>query len=177
MVFAAICLAMSLAIVSAAGANEQPLYQDVKANENKIHIKSDKMVANRGENSAEFRGHVRASRGAMVITCERLKLFFKSDAMADGQPSASNNAIERVTAKEHVKVTMNDRLAFADEAEYWLASGDIKLTGTPVKVTQGNTSFTGHEIVMKSNGEIIGLPDEGGQVEVMVFPGAEPSIE
>jgi len=68
---------------------------------------------------------------------------------------------------------MDDRLAFADQAEYLLASGDMTLTGSPVKVSAGNTYISGHRITMGPDGQITVLPGKGGQVEAMVFPESE----
>lgn len=157
-------------LIPLVGADERPLYQDIASDENKVHITSDTLTASSNENMAEFKGHVRATRGNMVITCERLKLFFKQGAMIENGTSQGSNSIERILAKKNVKIKMDDRLAFADQAEYFLASGDIILTGEPVKVSAGNTFINGHRITMASDGKITVLPGKGGQVEAMVFP-------
>lgn len=158
-------------------ADERPLYQDISAEEKKIRINADELTANSTKNIAKFKGNVRAIRGNMVITCDQLKLYFKQGALAENGNTPGNNSIERILAKTNVKIKMDDRLAFADEAEYLLSSGDIILTGAPVKVSAGNTYITGHRITMAQDGKIIVLPDKGGQVEAMVFPESETSIQ
>lgn len=166
----ALALAGTLFSNTSTSADERPLYQDISSDENKIHITSDSLTASSNENLAEFTGHVRATQGNMVITCEHLKLFFKQGTMVENGTNPGNNSIERILAKKNVKIKMDDRLAFADQAEYYLASGDITLTGTPVKVSAGNTYISGHRITMASDGKITVLPGKGGQVEAMVFP-------
>ena len=163
---------MTIGLISTPMVNgdEQPLYRDIQSDDNKIHIKSDMLVASSDKNLAEFKGHVRATRGNMVITCERLKLFFKQGTIAESGSNPSNNSIERIVAKENVKIRMDDRLAFADHAEYTLSSGDIILTGDPVKVSSGNTFITGHKITLSSDGRINVQPTPGKQVEAVLYP-------
>ncbi len=168
---------VGIAVSFYAEADERPLYKDISAEENKIRINSDTLTANSNKNMAEFRGNVRAIRGDMVITCDRLKLFFKQGAMTENGNPPGNNSIERILAKTNVKIKMEDRLAFADEAEYQLSTGDIILTGKPVKVSAGNTYITGHRITMAQDGKITVLPGKGGQVEAMVFPEPEATTQ
>ena len=167
---AVICLTIGFISAPVIYADEQPLYRDIQSDDNKIHIKSDTLVASSNKNVAEFKGHVRATRGNMVITCERLNLFFKQGAMAESGSNPGNNSIERIVAKENVKIRMDDRLAFADRAEYTLSNGDIILTGDPVKVSSGNTFIPGHKITLSSDGRINVQPPPGKQVEAVLYP-------
>ncbi len=164
------CLTIGLASAPVINADEQPLYRDIQSDDNKIHIKSDMLVASSNKNLAEFKGHVRVTRGNMVITCERLKLFYKRGAMAESSSNPGGNSIERIVAKENVKIRMDDRLAFADHAEYMLSSGDIILTGDPVKVSSGNTFITGYKITLSPDGRINVQPSPGKQVEAVLYP-------
>ena len=173
MILAVICLTIGLISAPALNADEQPLYRDIQSDDHKIHIKSDALVASNDENLAEFTGRVRATRGTMVITCERLKLFFKQGAMAENGSNPGSSSIERIEAKKNVKIKMDDRLAFADQAEYTLSNGDIILTGDPVKVSSGNTFITGNKITMGSDGRIHVQPTPGKQVEAILYPKTE----
>lgn len=170
MVLGIIGLTIGLISVPAVDADEQPLYRDIQSDQKKIHIKSDKLIANSAKNIAEFIGNVRATRGTMVITCKRMNLFFKEGSMAESGTSPDNSSIERIVAKHNVKIRMDDRLAFSDIAEYTLSTGDIILTGDPAKVYSGNTFITGHKITLTSDNRINVLPIPGKQVEAVLYP-------
>lgn len=151
-------------------ADENPLYSDIHSEDDKIHIKSDTLVASSTENLAEFKGHVRATQGNMVITCEQLKLFFKKGALAQGESNPGNNSIERIIATENVKIRLDNRVAFAEHAEYTLSSEKIILTGNPAKVSSGNTFITGHKIILWLDGRIQVERNKGEQVEAIIYP-------
>ncbi len=156
--------------IQAAGADENPLYSNIHSEKDKIQIKSDTLVANSTKNTAEFKGHVRAVQGDTVITCQRLKLFFKKGSLVEGQSSPGDNSIERIIAMESVKIRMDNRVAFAKRAEYRLVDKKIILTGTPAKVSSGNTFITGNKIVMWTDGQIHVERNEGEQVEAIIYP-------
>lgn len=162
-------LAIGLMGVPTVSADEEPLFLDIQSDANKIHIQSDKLIANSDKNIAEFIGNVRATRGTTVITCKQLNLYFKEGSMADSGASPDNSSIERIIAKDNVKIRMDDRLAFSDIAEYMLSTGDIILTGTPAKVYSGNTFITGHKITMTSDNQINVQPAPGEQVEAVLY--------
>ena len=157
-------------------ADENPLYSDIRSDDNKIQIKSDTLVAT--EKMSEFKGHVRATQGDTVITCEQLKLFFKKGALDQGESTPGNSSIERIIATHNVKIRMENRVAFAARAEYTLATEEIILTGSPAKVSSGNTLITGQKIILWMDGRIKvdgkeGDQKEGGQVEVIFYPEKE----
>ncbi len=151
--------------------DENPLYSDIHSEDNKVHIKSDLLIASSTENMAEFKGHVRATQGNTVITCEQLKLFFKKGALAEGGSNPGDNSIERIIATENVKIRMDNRVAFAQHAEYTLTNKKIILTGTPAKVSSGNTFIIGTKITMWLDGRIQVEGKKGGdQVESIIYP-------
>jgi lipopolysaccharide transport protein LptA len=150
------------------GADEIPLYSDIHSDDDKIQIKSDTLVAT--EKMSEFKGHVRATQGDTVITCEQLKLFFKKGALDKGESTPGDSSIERIIAIENVKIRMENRVAFAARAEYTLATEEIILTGTPAKVSSGNTLITGQKIILWLDGKIQVERKEGDQVEVLIYP-------
>jgi len=151
-------------------ADENPLYSDIHSEENKIHIKSDSLVADSSKNMAEFIGHVRATQGDTIITCKNLKVFLKKGAMAEGEASPGNDSIEKIIATTNVKIRMENRVAFASHAIYQLSSEKIILTGAPAKVSSGNTFITGSKIIMWMDGRIKVESKKGEQVESFFYP-------
>jgi lipopolysaccharide export system protein LptA len=151
-------------------ADEYPLYSNIHAEDNKVHIKSDILIASSTENLAEFKGHVRATQGSTVITCEQLKLFFKKGTLTEGKSNPGDNSIERIIATDNVKIRMENRVAFAEHAEYTLSNEKIILTGNPAKVSSGNTFITGNKITMWLDGRIQVEGKKGDQVESIIYP-------
>ncbi len=78
------------------------------------------------EKRVTFDGHVRATRGEVVLTAERMELWWAGDK------------VDRVVATGGVEVRRGDRLATAGRAELAVATGRIDLRDHPTVLEAGN---------------------------------------
>jgi lipopolysaccharide export system protein LptA len=93
-----------------------------------IAVTAESLTVLPGARSAQFRGRVTATRGALVITC----------AEADAEYEASSRKIEKLTLRGAVDVREGDRRAQGEQAFYDAASDTVTLTGKPrVEIESG----------------------------------------
>ncbi|MEA3415084.1 MAG: lipopolysaccharide transport periplasmic protein LptA [Thermodesulfobacteriota bacterium] len=115
---------------------------------NKIHITSDKLIADNEAMLAEFIGNVVAIRGTDVITADRLKIFYKKGVDKKEKPAAGEEMIKKIVANGNVVIKFDDKVARAQQAVYTAKTGIIVLTGPNSKVTSGNNFISGEKITM-----------------------------
>ena len=121
--------------------------EDLKENK-KIHITSDRLVADNQAMFAEFIGNVVATRGTDVITADRLKIFYKKGVDKKEKPAAGEEMIKKIVANGNVVIKFDDKVAVAQQAVYTAETGIIVLTGPNSKVTSGNNFISGEKITM-----------------------------
>jgi len=92
---------------------------------------------------AHFEGQVRASRGPLALSCERLEARYDSD----GQ-------LVSALATGDVVVTRAEWRAAADRAELAVATGAVTLTGSPT-VTNGAHALRGERILLYVDREAV----------------------
>ena len=120
-----------------------------------IQIIADKLVTNNAEKFAEFVGDVRASQGNLVITSERLRIYYRDDPGASQGQTGSRESIERVVASGNVQVASEKYKARADQAEYDLDTQVFVLSGENTTVTSGKNILTGSKITLyRKDGQI-----------------------
>ena len=128
-----------------------------------IQITADELVSRIKDNFAEFSGNVEAVQGDFVIRSDRLRIHYRR---AGGQPAldpTGNDAIERIEAIGHVRITSGTRQARTELAEYLVDEGLVVLKGENSTVTDGNNSIRGS--VIKLNRLDGKISVEGGPTE------------
>jgi lipopolysaccharide export system protein LptA len=94
------------------------------------------LITNNTEKFAEFVGDVRASQGNLVITSDRLRIYYRDDPDRNKDQTGSQESIERVVANGNVQVSTEKYKAQTDQAEYDLDTQVFVLIGensTPQK--------------------------------------------
>lgn len=100
-----------------------------------VHVTCDDMVVQNKQQTARCEGHVRATRLALTLTCDRSLAHYD----ADGR-------IVDLTCLGNVKVVEVDRVATGDKGVYVEADRVITLTGHAV-VRQRDDVLTGEPIL------------------------------
>ncbi len=114
----------------------------------KIHITSDRLVADNEAMLAEFTGNVVATRETDVITADRLKIFYKKGVNKKEKPAAGEEMIKKIVANGNVVIKFDDKVAMAQQAVYTAETGIIVLTGPNSKVTSGDNFISGEKITL-----------------------------
>ena len=136
-----------------------------------IQIIADKLVTNNAEKFAEFVGDVRASQGNLVITSERLRIYYRHDPGADKDRTGSRESIKRVVASGNVQVESEKYRARADRAEYDLDTQVFVLSGENSTVTSGKNILTGSKITLyQKDGQIKVESGRQERVKAVFYP-------
>lgn len=109
-------------------------------------ITADRLDVDSETRTAEFSGNVRAIQENMVITADRLKIFFRNKGSGDKRLAADEASIETIVASSKVTITFDDRIATADQAIYRADEKVLVLSGDNPRVIIGDNSITGTTI-------------------------------
>jgi len=152
--------------VPAAGSAENPLPDK----EQELVITADRLDADVNENYSEFSGNVKAVQGDTVITADRIRIYFKSSRNSSGQLGVGEDAVEKITARGHVKINTGEMTALTSEASYISASRLIVLSGPGSTVKSGKNSITGSSITLdRASGRITVENSAENQVRALFF--------
>ena len=136
-----------------------------------IQIIADKMVTNNAEKFADFIGDVRASQGNLVITSERLRIYYRAEPGADKGQTGSRESIERFVASGNVQVASERYKARADQAEYDLDTKVFVLSGENSTVTSGKNILTGSKITLyRKDGQLKVESSQQKRVKAVFYP-------
>ena len=136
-----------------------------------IHIVADKLITNSTEKFAEFVGDVQASQGNLVITSERLRIYYRDDPDRNKNQTGGQESIKRIIASGNVQVSFEEYNAKSDQAEYDLDTQVLVLTGENSTMRSGKNILTGSKIsVDRKNGQIKveGIPHQ--RVKAVFYP-------
>ncbi len=152
--------------VPATGSAENPLPDK----EQELVITADRLDADVNENYSEFSGNVKAVQGDTVITADRIRIYFKSSRNSSGQLGVGEDAVEKITARGHVKINTGEMTALTSEASYISASRLIVLSGPGSTVKSGKNSITGSSITLdRASGRITVENSAENQVRALFF--------
>jgi lipopolysaccharide export system protein LptA len=136
-----------------------------------IHIVADKLITNSAEKYAEFVGDVQASQGNLVITSERLRIYYRDDPDRKNNQTSDQESIKRIIASGNVQVSFEEYKAKSDQAEYDLDTKLLVLTGENSTMRSGKNILTGSKIsVDRKNGQmkVEGIPHK--RVKAVFYP-------
>ena len=142
----------------------------VKKDENKqIRITANKLIAALDAGEIEFIGNVKATQASTVITSDRLKIFYKADAVKSQTHMPKPESIEKIIARGHVKIIHEDIIAETNMAEYDTKTKILILTGERSNVTQGGHSISGTKFTLYRLAGKITIESNGKQRVKAVF--------
>ena len=140
---------------SAAVGEDQSQEINTNAGKKQIQILADSLITNHAEKYAEFTGDVKASQGNLVITSDRLRIYYKDTLGSNEDPPVNQELIKRVVASGNVKITTDKYTASTSRVEYNLDTMIFVLDGKNSRVTSGKNILTGSKItVNRKDGQI-----------------------
>lgn len=135
-----------------------------------IQIVADKLITNNAEKYAEFVGDVRASQGNFTITSDNLRIYYKENLDNLKNQTDSQELIKRIVASGHVKISSDNYVAEAEQAEYDLDDTVLVLKGENSTIKSGKNSITGSKItVHREDGQIIVERSAEKRVKAMFY--------
>ena len=108
-------------------------------------ITSQKLMYNQAAKEVEFFGDVHVVRSDFQLWCNRMHVFLAETAEGDEQ-SGKNPGIEKIVAREAVRLEMEDRRAESEQAVYEAASQKLILKGNVV-LQEGLNAIQGEKVV------------------------------
>lgn len=168
-----ICLALAAPVFAAKApkpSGEQP-----------IHVVSDRLEVDNKSQVATFIGKVKATQGDVVITSDRLMVYYDRDDKAAKPKKGKKPAglmdqggkVRKVVALGHVKVVQRDRVGVGQKATYWAGGRKILLEGRAT-VWRGKNVVSGEKITVfldEDRSVVHGAP--GRRVTVTIVPGSQ----
>ena len=114
--------------------------------ETPIHITADRLELHHKMSLAEFSGNVVATEDDVVITTDRMRIFYKSGA--DTSPGAGT--IEKMISEGNVKIVFDNKTktAVAEKAVYLADVKVLELSGGDPKVWSGKNVVRGKKITL-----------------------------
>lgn len=111
-----------------------------------IHITSDAVESDHTVGWVEFTGNVKATEEDVVITADRIKIFYRSD----GETSMEANRIEKIVSQGNVKILFDNKTktAMAEMAEYTADQQVLVLSGGDPTVWSGKNVIRGKKIIL-----------------------------
>ncbi len=168
-IFTALIVVVTLIIPVIAVSEEAPL--DSNQEDQKIHIKSDRLILNSESKYAEFIGNTHTTQGDTVITADILKVFYNSGIESKNIAGTDEQSIKKIIAKGNVKIHFDERDAEADQAVYTTEDRVLVLSGDDAKISSGDDFFTGEKIILhRDDGRIIFESGKGKQVGGLIHP-------
>lgn len=114
--------------------------------ETAIHIMADRLESDHKMRWVEFTGNVTATQEDIVITADRMKVFYKSDEHA----STGAATIEKIISQGNVKIVFDNKTksALADKAVYLADQKVLELSGEDPRVWSGKNMVRGKKITL-----------------------------
>lgn len=149
----------------------EPLTGEFGLGSGKIKITADTLIADSKENSAEFKGDVKAVQKETIITSDRLKIYFKKGRSENAQ-NPDPDALEKIVISGNVEIKFDKRVAVTQEAIYITEDKRLVLKGSNTRITSGKDTITGEKITLfRDTGRIQVEGSRANRVEAIIYPG------
>jgi len=178
----ALSAAAILAGSAVAAAESKTAAPDKTAEDQPILIKADQLISNNEEKYAEFIGNVNVTQGELVITSEKLRIYYQGELINTEEKSTEEKSdknedmLKKIIASGNVKIVSSQYTAESDKVEYDTASMTITMTGEDSKVISGKNSIAGSKIILyRNDGRVKVLGSKKKRVEATFYSGGKAS--
>ena len=140
-----------------------------------IRITSDAVESDHTMGWVEFTGNVKATEEDVVITADRIKIFYRSG----GDVSMAAGSIEKIVSQGHVKILFDNqtKTATADVAEYTADQQILVLSGGAPTVQSGKNVISGKKIILfQAEDRTVVEGDGKAQVEATFYTEGEGGL-
>ncbi|MFW5730257.1 MAG: LptA/OstA family protein [Desulfonatronovibrionaceae bacterium] len=132
-------------------------------------ITSDRMTYAGQEQEIIFAGNVHVVRDDFELWADELTVFLDPEAQ-EGDSDSPEASIQKIIARDNVKITNLNRTATGDSLTYLSSTGIATLKGDP-RLVEGRNSIEGQTIILNTRNntsEVLGGPEE--RVRVLFHP-------
>ena len=131
-----------------------------------IHIESDLMEAMDKSGIVVFTGHVKATRGDLIIHSDRLEVFYEKRKKG----GETKKAVKKIVTTGQVRIIQGERVGTGEQAIYDKPAEKITITGA-AQVLEGPNRVSGERIIFFINEDrsVVEGSNET-KVEAVVYP-------
>lgn len=140
-----------------------------------IHITSDAVESDHSMGWVEFTGNVKATQEDVVVTADRIKVFYRSD----GVSSMGATTVEKIVSQGDVKILFDHKMktAVAEKAVYTADQHVLVLSGGDPRVWSGKNVIRGKKIILfQAEDRIVVEGDEKEQVKATLHTEGEGGL-
>ena len=131
-----------------------------------INIESDLMEAMDKSGIVVFTGHVKATRGDLIIHSDKLEVFYEK--RKEGEET--KKAVKKIVATGQVRIIQGERVGTGEQAIYDKPAEKITITGE-AQVLEGPNRVSGERIIFFINEDrSVVEASNGTKVEAVVYP-------
>ena len=137
--------------------------------EEPTRITSQKLIYNQASKEVEFYGDVHVVRSDFELWCKSMSVFLAEETPS-GDRTRENPGIEKIVARDEVRLKMQERLSHSDQAVYEAAAQRLILTGD-VLLKEGLNEIQGEKVIFyldEERSEI--FSSEGKRVNAIFYP-------
>lgn len=135
----------------------------------RIHISSDRLVADQNSQFVFFAGNVKAVQGGTTIFSDNLNVHYNDPQNTSG--TYSQNSIAKIVASGRVKIEFDDKTAFCDQAVYVTETKSLILSGNETRIQSAGNFISGEKIVINQlTGQIVVDGSDGKRVQAVFQP-------
>jgi len=135
----------------------------------KIHITSDRLVADQNSQFVFFSGNVKAIQGATTIFSDSVSVYYTDARNATG--TYTQDSISKIIASGNVRIEFDDKTAYCDQAVYMTNNKSLTLSGKDARVESHGNFISGEKItIYQLTGQIIVDGSEEKRVQAVFQP-------
>ena len=150
---------------------ENVTISDAQTDNQEIHIKADKIIADLDKREMELLGNVRVNQQKTTVTADKMKVYYK-DSNSQKTEKSIQGAISKIIANGNVTIEMDKMVAVADEAIYIRDPEILTLSGANSRLSSGTNSITGSKIIFfRTKGQLIVESSDQDQVKALIYTG------
>lgn len=144
-------------------------------NTEKIHITSQRLVANQNSQFVFFSGNVKAVQGGTTIFSDSLKVYYLD--VQNSPETYSQDSIEKIIALGNVRIEFDDKTAYCEQAVYKTKTKSLTLCGEDTRIQSEDNFISGEKItIYQLTGQIVVDGSDEKRVQAVFQPSEKKPI-
>ena len=136
-----------------------------------IHLKADKIIADLDKREMDLLGHVRVTQQETTVTADQMKVYYR-DSNSQKTEKSIQGAISKIIANGNVTIEIDKIVAVTDEATYIKDAEMLTLTGANSSLSSGPNSITGSKIIFfRTQNKLIVEGSAQNPVKAVIYAG------
>ena len=144
---------------------------DAQTDNQEIHIKADKIVADLDNREMELLGNVRVTQQNTTVNADKMKVYYQESNSQNAEQTIQA-ARSKVIANGNVSIEMDEMVAVTDAATYIRDTETLTLSGANSRLSNGPNSITGSKIIFfRTANKLIVESSAQDPVKALIYTG------